>query len=262
MPPPHAKAPLHTLHTFLIAGLTLGAAQMTQAQATLKPDGQTRAAIGLGASFATGNSESSNLSLNADLVRATEDSKISLYGKAQYARSSDATSDEQARIGGRYDQDLNARVFSYAGADLEHNKQANLKLRNQINAGLGYHLIKREDHRFDVFGGLSYAEDRYINPTVIDDRLRGSFRYASLMLGEESSHQLTNTTRFKQRLSLLPNLESRGEYRANWDADLAVAINKTMNLTVGLAVAHNSEPGLGRKSTDSLLTTGISVKFD
>jgi len=250
--------------TALLASLALTGSPraLAQAEATVKPDGHTRAAIGLGASFASGNSESSNLSLNAEVVRATEDSKISLYGKAQYARANDATTDEQARLGGRYDKDINPLLFTYAGADFEHNKVSDLDLRSQVNTGLGYHLINRDDVSFDVFGGFSYTHDKYISPTVIDNQLRRFYGYVSLQLGEESTHQLTDTTRFKQRLSLLPNLERRGEFRANWDADLAVAINKTINLTVGLAMAHNSDPGLGRKSTDSLLTTGIAVKFD
>ena len=84
----------------------------------------------------------------------------------------------------------------------------------------------------------------------------------SLLLGEESTHKLSDTTSFKQRLTLVPNLKNSGEFRSNWDAGLAVAMSKTMNLNVGFSFAHNSDPGPGRKSTDTLLTTGISVKFD
>ena len=56
----------------------------------------------------------------------------------------------------------------------------------------------------------------------------------------------------------------------NWDYLLTltlqhlwlVALSSAMNLNVGLAYAYNSDPGLGRKKGDSLLTTGVSVKFD
>jgi putative salt-induced outer membrane protein YdiY len=41
-----------------------------------------------------------------------------------------------------------------------------------------------------------------------------------------------------------------------------VAINETMNLTVGLSATYNSDPGPGLETTDTLLTTGISVKFE
>ncbi|MBL0089057.1 MAG: DUF481 domain-containing protein [Ideonella sp.] len=39
-------------------------------------------------------------------------------------------------------------------------------------------------------------------------------------------------------------------------------MTKTMNLNVGMSMNYNSEPGAGRKSTDTLLTTGVSMKFE
>lgn len=224
-------------------------------------DGQLRATIGLAASLASGNSDVRNLNISADVTRATADDKISLYGRVQHAKVNRATTDEQLRAGARYDNDISAHSFTYIGSDIERNTLANIKLRSQLGGGLGYHLIRREDLSFDLFGGLSYTNDKYMAPALIDDRVRGGFRYASVMLGQESTHKISETATAKQRLMVQPNLKSRGEFRANWDADIAVAINSTMSLTVGLAAAHNSEPGPGRKSTDTLLTTGIAMKF-
>lgn len=244
-----------------LVALSLAAAG-AQAQATVKNDGQFRAALGLGASLASGNTKATNLSLTGDAVRATDQNKLSLYGNLQYARSGGTTTADQLRLGARYDQNLSAKLFAFGGLDLERNKFANLNLRAQLSAGLGWHVIKSPTTTFDVFGGLGYVSDKYKDPMVIDGRSRDSYGYMSLLLGEESTHKLSDSTSFKQRLTLVPNLKNRGEFRANWDAGLAVAMSKTMNLNVGLGFAHNSEPGPGRKSTDTLLTTGVSVKFD
>ena len=244
-----------------LVALSLAAAG-AHAQATVKNDGQFRAALGLGASLASGNTKATNLSLNADAVRATDQNKLSLYGNLQYARSGGTTTADQLRLGARYDQNLSAQLFAFGGLDLERNKFANLNLRAQLSAGLGWHVIKSPTTTFDLFGGLGYVSDKYKDPMVIDGRSRDSYGYMSLLLGEESTHKLSDSTSFKQRLTLVPNLKNRGEFRANWDAGLAVAMSKAMNLNVGLGFAHNSEPGPGRKSTDTLLTTGVSVKFD
>ena len=246
----------------LIALISLAAAGAAQAQATVKPDGQFRAALGLGASLSSGNTKASNLSLTSEAVRATDQDKTSLYGNAQYAKSGGVTTAEQLRAGGRQDVNLNPTLFGFGGLDLERNKFANLSLRGLASAGLGWHALKAETTTLDVWGGLGYTSDRYIDPMVIEGANRSRYGYASLLLGEESTHKLSETTSVKQRLVLVPNLKDRGEFRANWDAGLAVAMNKTMNLTVGLALAHNSAPGAGRKATDTLFTTGVSVKFD
>lgn len=243
----------------LVALLAAGAAL---AQATVKPDGRFRSAIGLGASLSTGNSRSTNLSLAADAVRATENDKSTLFASALYARTEGVTTGERARLGGRHDYNLTPRVFAFGGLEFERNKFANLQLRSQVAGGLGYHVIKSDNLTWDVFGGVSYSKDSFKDPMLIDGAVRESYGYTSLLLAEESTHKLTATTNAKQRLALMPNLKNRGEYRATWDAGLAVAMSTAINLNVGFGVAYNSEPGLGRKSTDTLLTTGVSMKFD
>jgi putative salt-induced outer membrane protein YdiY len=250
----------------LFAAFTLAAGPLAhaqvQVQATVKPDGQFRASLGLGASLSSGNSKSSNLSLAGEAVRATERDKTTLYGSLQYARSSGTTTSEQLRLGGRQDHDLGETVFAFGGLDFERNKFSNLKLRSQLSGGVGYHAIKTPSTTFDLFGGLGYTAETYFEPALVGGATRDSYGYLTLMLGEESSHRLSDTTSLKQRLTLLPNLRDRGEYRATWDAGISVAMSKVLNLTVGLAVAHNSDPGPGRKTTDTLLTTGVSVNFE
>lgn len=250
------------LRSVSIIALAASACTLALAQATVKPDGQFRAALGLGASMSSGNTDATNLSLTGDAVRVTDQNKISLYGNAQYARSDGVTTSEQVRLGGRYDHNIGSAYFAFGGLDFERNKFSNLKLRSQLSGGLGWHVVKSPTTTFDVFGGLSYTSDDYFDPAVIDGQSRSSYDYMGLLLGEESTHKLSENTSAKQRLTLVPNLKNSGEFRANWDAGLAVAMSKALSLNVGVSVAHNSDPGPGRKSTDTLLTTGISVKFD
>lgn len=250
------------IRTLLTSTLAIGAVGLAQAQATVKNDGQMHASFGLGASLSSGNSQASNLAMSGDAVRATDQDKTTLYGTVQYARSGGVTTGEQLRLGGRYDKNLDVQLFAFGGLDLARNKFSNLQLRSLLSGGLGYHALKTPTVTWDLFGGLGYTSDRFINAMVIDGANRSSYHYLSLLLGEESSHKLSDTTSFKQRLTLVPNLKNRGEFRANLDAGLSVAMSKALNLNVGFALAHNSEPGAGRKPTDTLLTTGVSVKFD
>jgi len=248
--------------TLICAALALGVTGLAQAQATVKPDGQWRAVFGLGLSYASGNTDASNLSMTGDAVRATDLDKWSAYLNSNYARSAGVTTTEQTRLGGRYDRNISPVYFGYGALDFENNRFANLALRSMLSAGMGWHVIKSPATTFDIFGGLGYTADQYRDPMVVGGELRDNYSYASLPLGEESTHKLTETTSAKQRLVVVANLEDTGEYRATWDAGLAVAMTKGMNLTVGLSVLYNSDPGTGRKSTDTLFTTGIAVKFE
>lgn len=245
-----------------MASIGVGFSGLAQAQATVKPDGEFRAVVGLGASFASGNTESSSVSVNAEGVRATAQDKISVYGVGLYARSDGEVTAEQLRLGGRYDYNLTTEVYSFGGLDFERNTLSNIALRSVASAGVGYHAIKSDTITWDVFGGATYTSDRFIERTTIDGAARSSYSYPSLLLGEESTHMFTDTTTAKQRLVVYPNLRNTGEYRATWDAGLAVAMSKTLNLNVGIAVSYNSQPGAGFKTTDTLVTTGVSMKFE
>mgnify|MGYP001383639915 CR=1 FL=1 len=246
----------------LVLAASLLAAQGAAAQATVKEDGNWRASLGAAYSQARGNTDSSNFALQADAVRATERDKWSLNAKALYAQTDGNETANQMRAGTRYDWNLSPRVFLFGGLDLERDEVALLDLRHTVSAGAGYKVFKRPDLTWDVIGGVGHVGDRYAAPRPVDDALRSRYRYATALLGQESTHRFTETTTGKQRLVVYPNLSNTGEYRAEWDLGVAVAINKTLSLTAGFAWRYNSDPGPALRKTDTLLTTGIAMKFE
>ncbi|NRT55938.1 DUF481 domain-containing protein [Sphaerotilus uruguayifluvii] len=260
----------HRLASALLSVVALGAAAAAQAQtaapaapaATQKADGRFRAALGLGASLSSGNSRTSSFSLAGQGVRITDQDKLGVQASALYASSQGTTTAEQLRAGARYDYNLGPSTFAFGLADLEHNRPANLSLRGVVGAGAGLHLIRTETDTLDVFGGLAWNADRYVDAALVAGEMRSSYNYAAVLLGEESQHRLSDTVSVFQRLTVYPNLRERGEFRASFGSGLAVALSNAMNLNVGLSYAYNSDPGAGRKKGDTLLTTGVSVKFD
>ena len=242
--------------------LAAGLHAPAQAQATLKPDGRFRSAVGLGASWTSGNTSSRQLSFTADAVRATAADRTTLFGMANYARSEGVTTSDRIRLGGRHDVELRGPSFGFGLLEFERNKFANLELRGQLGVGLGWHVLKTPVTTWDLLAGVSYTDDRYFDPMLIDAQSRTSYGYGGLLLGEESTHRFNEMTSAKQRLTLMPNLKNSGEYRAQWDAGLAVSMSRALSLNVGLSMSYNSEPGPGRKTSDTLLTTGVSVRFD
>ena len=74
-------------------------------------------------------------------------------------------------------------------------------------AGLGYHVVKKPDQTFDISAGLAYTWDRYRTPA---GRLRTNCAAATttleLLLAEESNNKLSDTTTFKQKLTIYPSI--------------------------------------------------------
>ncbi len=245
--------------------IALLGATSTAAMAQAKPDGQWRGTGGAAFAASSGNTSSTSMLLNADAVRATAGDKTSLGGAINYAtnKSGGASQTTANRWGlfGQYDLNLSPSTFVFGKLGLEGDKLIDLSLRTALAAGLGYKLINTEQTTFDLFGGLGHTTDKYGSTQTIAGRRASSFSRASLYLGEASSHKLSPTVSFKQRLELYPGLSGDKALLASFNAGLAVAMSSTLNLNVGLTDSYNSKPPAGAKKNDLALFTGVNLKF-
>ena len=243
----------------MIAIAALSALTATGAMAGPTPtDGLWRGNLGGSLSLTSGNSKSTNLTLGTDAVSADAMGKTTLYLNALRASSEtngvNSTTANVIRGGGRYEYNLSPQTYGFGSLDLERDPIQALKLRSALGAGLGYHVLNTADTLFDVFGGIGYNIERFNLPAPADSR-----NSTELILGEESNHKLTDTSAFKQRLAIYPNLKDSGEYRAVFDAGFTTAIAGGWNLNVGLSDRYNSQAVA--KKNDLLFTTGVSTKF-
>jgi len=253
---------MKTIVTMTAAAAALAASGHALAQATVKEDGQWRAALGLSYTASGGNTRSTTLAGTADAVRATQGDKTSLYANALYGSSRGTKTADLWRLGAKQDWNLTSQFYAFALGEGERDDIAGLQSRLTAGGGVGWKFVNTEALKFEVFGGAAYVAEDFDSPRFIDGALRTSYNYATLLLGEESVHKWGQSTTAKQRLVAYPNLSNRGEFRAQWDAGIAVPASQSLNFTTGLSVRHNSDPGSGVKRTDTLLTAGIQGMFD
>jgi putative salt-induced outer membrane protein len=238
----------------------------TVAPAQVKTDGEWRGVGGAAFAATSGNTSSNSALLNLDLVRATERDKITLGAMANYARSKNAagvtetTADKWGGFG-QYDYNLTPRVYVFGKLGLEGDRLVDLNLRTALAGGAGYKLVDTPETAFSVFTGLGYTTDKYGVTQTIDGSTGTRFSRASVLLGEESSHQLSPTVTLKQRLEVSPGFTGDRAVLAKFTAGLGVAMNSTLSLNVGLTDTYNSKPPAGFKRNDIGVFTGINVKF-
>jgi putative salt-induced outer membrane protein len=228
-------------------------------------DGQWRGLAGASFSAASGNSTSSNVRLNLDLARQTERDKITTGAQIDYGRSEvngvKTTTSNKWDLNGQYDYNLSERLYVFGKLGLQGDKVIDLRLRRTLGTGLGYKLIKEPDTTFDLFGGVANTQSRYRTSQFIDGVQGTRFSSTSLLLGEESTHKLSETVFFKQRVEVYPTVSGEGGTLVKGAANLGVALNSTISLNVGLVNDYNSAPAAGRKKNDVSLLTGLSVKL-
>lgn len=249
--------------TLATACLAASLAPLTAlAQVTVKNDGQWRALFTAGASLSSGNSDSTSINLSGEAVKATSIDKLTFNGKALYVNNDGAESENRLAAGTHYQRDISPRWFGFGQFDALRDEPANLSSRASIGAGVGYHVIRRDDLTFDVSSGLGYSRERYVEPEVVDGSARDSYNNTELILAEESSHRFTDTTTFRQKLTLLPNLRNNDQLRAVFDASLSVAMTSRLALTASVSHRYDSDPGPGLKKGDTLFITGVSFRLD
>lgn len=235
--------------------------QAAEAQA----DGQWRGNVTAAVSATAGNTDTTAVLVKADGVRLTHDDKTSLGGTVNYARSTvdevRQTTANKFGLYGQYDHDLAPRLVVFGRVTADRDDLNNLSLRAAISSGLGWKLVRNDTTQFTLYGGLGYTRDRYSELQTQDGRSGTRFERSSLMLAEESSHQLTPTVRLKQRLELNPAVGGDRSNLLKFSGDLGVALNSTMSLSVGLQLSHDSRPPVGMKRTDRSLFTGLEIKF-
>ena len=253
---------MRTLSRTLLAPLALAAAGSAFGQATVKEDGQWRAALGASFTSSGGNTRSTTLSVLGDAVRATANDKTSLYALGLYGTSQGSKTADLWRLGAKHDWNLTSQLYVFGLGELESDKLALLQSRITLGGGAGWKIFNTETLKFEAFGGAGLVADDYDVPRLLDGAVRSSYSYATLIAGEHSVHKFGQSTTAQQRLIVYPNLRNRGEYRLQWDAGIAVPASQSLNLTAGASVKFNSDPGSGVKRADTLFTTGLSIKFD
>jgi putative salt-induced outer membrane protein len=235
---------------------------LAHAQVTQKPDGEWRSLFTAGASVATGNTDAKSASLGADVIKLTTMDKWALTGSGQYARSDGATTADRIGGTGLYSRDITPDWFGFGQIDLLRDGPSDLKLRTTLGSGLGYHVVKKPDQTFDLSAGGAYTMDRYNHEQLINDEVRSRYNHAELLLAEESNNKLSDSTTFKQKLTVFPNLRDTDGVRTVFDAGLSVAMTKQLALTATLSHRYDSKPGAGLGKNDTLFVTGVSLRFD
>jgi putative salt-induced outer membrane protein YdiY len=238
------------------------APHLSQAQVTLKPDGQWRYLLTAGANVSSGNNDARSLNISGEAARQTVDDKWIWNARADQARNAGVSTTDRYVLRTQYDRNISPDWFGFGSGETLRDQLANIDARYSVASGVGRHVWRTERGYFDVSTGLGYTYDRYVTSRDIAGAMRDRYGRLELVLAEESSHKLTDTTRLRQKFTLLPNLRDSGKYRAVLDTGLTVAMTPTINLSAGLSYRYDSDPGAGLEKVDAMFVTGVSLRFD
>jgi putative salt-induced outer membrane protein YdiY len=227
--------------------------------------------INTGLAIARGNTETLDYNLSAKAVRDAPKNKLSLYGLVLYsnvdcsAPSSKCTSINPTNPtittanliggGGRIDFNLGAsgKWFVFGQLDLLHNPFQQLRLRVAPAGGLGLHAIKSDTTTFDLSVGGGLNQEYFTNTP---NQTSGE-----ILLSEVLTHKFSKAVTFNEGMFFYPNLTDTGEFRYNLTMGLDTKLTKILSWQITFANIYLSNPPPGTKTSDGVLTTGLSITF-
>ena len=209
-----------------------------------------------GLGVVSGNSQSSNFTFGLNAVRATTRDKITYYTTAAFSRSTvegvTATTAQAIAGGVRYDLNLSDKTFAFGTVDLFNDRFQDLDLRTVLGAGGGYHAIKNDRTSLDVLLGATF------NREFFKTFNRSS---AEVLLGQTLVRKLGASSAINEALFFYPNLSSTGDFRSTFSLGVVTKLTKVLSWQTSFNDFYLSNPPLGKKSNDSMFSTGLRVTF-
>ena len=231
----------------------------------------------VGFSLARGNSETENLAIAFNAVHPTLNDKITLYASSIYTKNDvppPASVGANLQQGGlRYDRNIGAQAFVFVGGDFQSNALQFLDLRQVYTGGFGYHAIKSDATTLNILGGINFTHETYSNgaevpPTPPSTTPTGIFtsygvtnKFAALTLGEELTKKLGKSTILTQNMYFYPDLQDTSDYRATFNLGTVTKIGKGFGWQNQFGDIYVSDPPIGAKKNDVVLTTGLNYTF-
>jgi len=212
-----------------------------------------------GATFTGGNSLTQTESLDANLIRRTEEDRITVNGYYLYAQARDSNGMDEVTAnkwfaGARYDYFLSKKWFMFANANYMRDQVADLEARAVGGLGAGYQWIESKPMNFNTDLGLGGMHEAYTNPSRTDNTIVGQVSY-------HFDKSLFSSLTFLHDLTFLPDLGGPSNFKVRTSAEMRAALSKALFASFKVFLDYDSQPAAGRERTDTEYILGVGVNF-
>jgi putative salt-induced outer membrane protein len=217
--------------------------------------------------LARGNSDTTTIGTGITAVRPTTTDKTSLYYNNIYTHDGIAneTTADHTNAGARYDHNLNPKLFAFGTGDFATDALQELSLRTVVGGGFGWHAYGSPRQQFDLLGGLVWTHEHYDSfPSTTPGTpptLPITNSFAALDFGQTYNLKIGANSSFTEQGYIFPDLSDTSQYRATFNAGLSTKIKSFLSWQTGASDVYVTNPPVGTKNNDFILTTGLGFNF-
>ncbi len=203
--------------------------------------------VELSTSSISGNTDSSSIAGKVDLVHTLGKNRQWFKALVLKNESNDDTTADKTDLKFAIEHDINTYLTAFIREDYILNEFSGYNSRSATSLGLGYDVVKEENHILRLDLAMGWNADDTIEDTALDEQ------YGSSKIGFRYDWTITETIAFHQTLEYSQALD--GDEKAFSDSETHVNFSLTERFGFGLRyiVNHQSEP-----PTDDLDKTDIT----
>jgi len=206
-----------------------------------------------GATFTSGNTDTTSVAVGADAVRETDANRQTLRGWWNYAEQEDVLTDRTVGATYKYDHFVDERLYYLGIAGLESNELSGLDLRHYFGGGAGYKFHDTEKFQFDGEAALTYITEKYEVGKDAD--------YLAARLAYNLGYQYSDTTRFEQIAEVFPSLEDSDDFNGKLDSRVRVDVSSSMFFQLQWVFDYDNTPARGAEKDDHRVIVGVGWQF-
>ena len=210
-------------------------------------DGWTGEAA-LTGSKTTGNTETTDVGLGLDLVKASDLWRHKVNASVDYGKTSGIKDKQRLVVGYQIDRNINDRLYVYGNADYFQDDFGAFETGYFVGTGLGYKLVLPDPLQWDLEGGLGYRSQKTQGPLSLTEN-ELAFRGASNV-----------NYQFNENVSIYNNSEvlySKSDTYLWNETGITAQLMGNLAARASFRVDNHSAVPLGRKKTDTITRVGV-----
>jgi putative salt-induced outer membrane protein YdiY len=225
--------------------------RITALSRTPEPPVRLTGRINVGTSATSGNTDTSKLHVDLELVARSVVNRFTFGAAADHAEDRGTTTESNGLAYLKYDHFLSEKWYVYSNATAERDRFKDIRLRTTLGAGTGYQFLETTKTNLSLEGGANYVNiDSYVGEDDAFPAARLALRFERLILGErlqfflqdelyadaQGSDNTFVRTQTGLRMAVLQKARVTLQYNMDWDADPApgrVSTDRAVLLTLG-----------------------------
>ena len=221
-----------------------------------------KAQVGYVSSHGNTDAQTANAKLDAAYVVEAWKHELQLAGL--YGKSNDIVSAENFDAQWQSNYNFTNRLFAFGALHYADDKFSGFQYQETVSTGAGYSFIKLADATLDAQVGVGY---RRLRPELLDKDASGdviSRTPEDVETGVVATANIKGMYAFNAitKLTDVVAVESGSDNTLlQNDLGLQVNMSKTLAITVGYEIRHNSSPPAGLVKTDSQVTFNLAYAF-